>query len=62
MVHAIAIQVLDPLQNDVDVERVEPYENDKDLDRFARVPLTRPTVALVPQDPGCAPEDRGVND
>jgi Family of unknown function (DUF6226) len=53
--HSVALQVIDQLQSAFDVERVEPYENDDDLDRFARVPLVRPTVGLVPQDAGCAP-------
>jgi Family of unknown function (DUF6226) len=54
MLHSVALDVLDQLQRDFDVERVEQCER-KDLDRFARVPLARPPVALVPQDPGCAP-------
>ena len=54
MLHWIALDLLDQLQRDFAVERVEPYKRD-DLDRFARVPLARPAVALVPQDPGCAP-------
>jgi hypothetical protein len=48
-------QKLDQLQSDFDVERIEPCENDENLDRFARVPFARSTVALVPQDSGCAP-------
>jgi hypothetical protein len=55
MLHAVALELLDLLESDFDVERVEPYENDEDLDQFARVPLARPTVALVPKDPGSAP-------
>jgi hypothetical protein len=55
MLHAVALELLDRLQSDFDVERIEPYERDAELDRFGRIPLARPTVALVPRHPGCAP-------
>jgi hypothetical protein len=50
ILHPVALDLLAQLQSDFDVERVEPYESEN-LDRFARVPLARPTVAMVPQDP-----------
>src|SRR5262245_37115458 len=55
VLHSVALELLNRLHDEFDVERVEPYESDDDLDQFARVPLARPTVALVPKDPGCAP-------
>jgi hypothetical protein len=50
MLHSVALELLDQLQSDFDVERIAPYESDEDLDRFARLPLARSTVALGPQD------------
>jgi uncharacterized protein DUF6226 len=55
MLHAVALELLDRLQSDFDVRRVEPYENNEDLDQFAGTPLACPTVALIPKDPGSAP-------
>jgi hypothetical protein len=55
MLHRVALELLDRLHGEFDVERIEPYENDDDLDRYTRVPLARTTVALLPRDPACAP-------
>jgi hypothetical protein len=52
--HRVALELLDRLYGEFDVERIEPYQNDDDLDRYSRVPLARPTVALMPRDPACA--------
>jgi hypothetical protein len=55
MLHSVALELLNRLHGEFDVERVEPYTNDEGFGRLTRVPLARPTTALVPRDRGCAP-------
>jgi hypothetical protein len=50
ILHSVALEVLDRLEKEFDVERVEPYAHDEDLRGFARAPVARPTVALVPRE------------
>jgi hypothetical protein len=50
ILHSVALEVLDRLEKEFDVERVDPYANDEDLRGFARTPVVRPTVALVPRE------------
>jgi Family of unknown function (DUF6226) len=55
VLHSAALELLDRLAVEYDVERIAPYENDDDLGWLARIPLARSTVALVPRDDECAP-------
>jgi hypothetical protein len=50
VLHSVALDVIDRLEQEFDVDRVEPYEHDEDLRGFARAPVVRPTVALVPRE------------
>ena len=55
MLHLLALELLDQLQREFDVERIEPYQDDDDLSPYGRVLLARPSVALIPRDRECAP-------
>jgi hypothetical protein len=50
ILHSVAVELLDQLEKEFDVERIEPYAHDEDLRGFAGVSVTRPTVALVPRE------------
>ncbi len=51
--HEIAAKLLNRLERDFDVERAEGYGLDLELEQ--RYHLARPTVSLLPHDPGAAP-------
>jgi hypothetical protein len=55
MLHSVALDLLNRLHDEFDVDRVEPYGNDEDFQRLTRAPLARPTVALIPRDGRGAP-------
>ena len=51
--HDFAVRLLDGLEANFDVERLEGYGLDRDLEE--KVELARSSVRLVPQDPDAAP-------
>ncbi len=51
--HPAVLEILDRLENDFDVERIEGYGLDEELERGLNP--ARPDVKLVPRDPEAAP-------